>query len=171
MSNKKTTFALFLGNRGFFPASYIAEARKELTRLLTQWGYDVLMLDDNTTRYGAVETPREGEIYSNFLKANNGKYGGVILCLPNFGDENGAVTALKDANVPIFIQAYPDDLDKMDPKLRRDAFCGKLSIMDVFYQYGIKFTATKPHVVRPSSDQFKTNVTAQPSESKVMKSW
>jgi L-fucose isomerase-like protein len=30
--------------------------------------------------------------------------------------------------------------------------------MDVFYQYGTKFTALKPHVVAPSSDQFKANV-------------
>ena len=56
------------------------------------------------------------------------------------------------------IQAYPDDLDKMSPELRRDAFCGKISIMDVFSQYGVRFTVLKPHVVKPSSDQFKANV-------------
>ncbi|MEJ2557292.1 MAG: hypothetical protein P8186_13885, partial [Anaerolineae bacterium] len=158
MTDEKTTFALFFGNRGFFPASLIAEAREELPRVLKGWGHDVLMLDEDATRFGAVETPREGEVYANFLQENKGKFGGVILCLPNFGDETGAVAALKEAGVPILIQAYPDDLDKMAPELRRDAFCGKISIMDVFSQYGVKFTVLKPHVARPSSDQFKVNV-------------
>ena len=158
MSDEKTTFALFFGNRGFFPTSLIAEARKELPRVLKEWGHDVLMLEEDATRYGAVETPREGEIYANFLRENQGKFGGVILCLPNFGDETGAVAALHEANVPILIQAYPDDLDKMAPEVRRDAFCGKISIMDVFSQYEVKFTALKPHVVSPSSDRFKADV-------------
>jgi L-fucose isomerase-like protein len=158
MGNRKTAFALFFGNRGFFPASLIAEAREELPRVLREWGHDVLILEEDATRYGAVETPIEGEVYANFLRENRGKFGGVILCLPNFGDETGAVAALKDAGVPILVQAYPDDLDKMAPEVRRDAFCGKISIMDVFCQYGVKFTALKPHVVSPSSDRFKANV-------------
>ncbi|MCP4643421.1 MAG: hypothetical protein GY851_23440, partial [bacterium] len=103
-------------------------------------------------------TPKEGEVYANFLRENRDKFGGVILSLPNFGDETGAIAALKDAGVPILIQAYPDEMDKMAPELRRDAFCGKFSIMDVFCQYGLKFTALKPHTVHPSSDRFKANV-------------
>ncbi|RPI98007.1 MAG: hypothetical protein EHM39_08660, partial [Chloroflexi bacterium] len=158
VKNNKSTFALFFGNRGFFPASLIAEAREELPRVLQAAGHDVLMLDEAATRYGAVETTREGEIYANFLQQNRGKFDGVILCLPNFGDETGAVSALKDANVPILIQAYPDDLDKMSPAQRRDSFCGKLSITDVFRQYGVKFTTLKPHVVSPSSPRFAANV-------------
>jgi L-fucose isomerase-like protein len=154
----KTTFALFFGNRGFFPASLIAAARTEVTDVLTQWGYGVLALDAECTRYGAVETQDEGRIYANFLAENRGRYDGVILVLPNFGDEGGAVTALKDAGVPILVQAYPDDLDKMAPALRRDAFCGKISVMDVFRQNGVKFTALKPHVVSPGSARFKENV-------------
>lgn len=112
----KTTFALFFGNRGFFPASLIAGAREEMKRELNTLGHEVLMLDEHATRYGAVETPQEGEIYANFLRANRGKFGGVILCLPNFGDENGAVAALQEAGVPIWVQAYPDDYDQIDRK-------------------------------------------------------
>ncbi len=155
---KKTTFAVFFGNRGFFPASLIAGAREDLLRELNALGHGVLMLEESATRYGAVETPQEGEVYANFLRANRGKFGGVILCLPNFGDENGAVTALQEAGVPIWIQAYPDDYDKMSPALRRDSFCGKLSIMDVFRQYGVKFTALKPHTVRPGTEKFRQNL-------------
>ncbi len=82
----------------------------------------------------------------------------MILCLPNFGDETGAVAALKDAGVPILVQAYPDEMDKMAPELRRDAFCGKFSVMDVFCQYGVTFTALQPHTVHPESDAFAANV-------------
>jgi L-fucose isomerase-like protein len=158
MDAQKTTFALFFGNRGFFPASLIADARTEMARELQALGHQVLMMDAESTRYGAVETPLEGEAYANFLRANRGRFGGVILSLPNFGDETGAVAALKEAGVPIWIQAYPDDFDKMGPATRRDSFCGKISIMDVFRQYGVKFTALKPHTVRPGAPRFKANV-------------
>jgi L-fucose isomerase-like protein len=116
------------------------------------------MLDARSTRHGAVETPAEGALFAEFLRASRGKFGGVILCLPNFGDETGAIAALKDAGVPILVQAYPDELDKMAPELRRDAFCGKFSVMDVFCQYGLKFTALKPHTVVPRSAAFARNV-------------
>jgi L-fucose isomerase-like protein len=155
---QKSRFALFFGNRGFFPASLQAEAREELPKVLQAAGHEVLMLDAEATRYGAVETPREGQVFANFLQENRDKFDGVILSLPNFGDENGAVAALKDAGVPILIQAYPDEFDRMGPALRRDAFCGKFSIMDVFYQHNLKFTALKPHVVSPSSERFKANL-------------
>jgi L-fucose isomerase-like protein len=158
MVEKKTAFALFFGNRGVFPSSLMDEARKELPDVLRRLGHDIVLMAADATPHGAVETPNEGEIYANFLRAHRGEFGGVILCLPNFGDETGAVVALKDAGVPICVQAYPDDLDKMAPERRRDAFCGKLSIMDVFNQYGVKFTALKPHVVAPSSDRFSDNI-------------
>ena len=155
---KKTTFALYFGNRGFFPASLMASAREELVKVLKGLGHDTLILDAGATRHGAVETPAEGAVYAKFLKENEGKFDGVMLSLPNFGDETGAAAALKNAGVPILIQAYPDELNKMAPDLRRDSYCGKLSIMDVFYQNGIPFTALKPHTVAPSSKAFAANV-------------
>lgn len=155
---KKTTFALFFGNRGFFPASLIASAREEMHRELTALGHEVLMLEADATRHGAVETPHEGRVYANFLHQHRGEFGGVIVCLPNFGDETGAVAALENAGVPIWIQAYPDEYDKMGPALRRDSFCGKISIMDVFRQYGVKYTTLKPQTVAPGNPRFKANV-------------
>lgn len=155
---QKTTFALFFGNRGFFPASLIAGARAEMASTLNALGHEVLMLDESATRYGAVETPQEGEVFANFLRANRGRFGGVIVSLPNFGDETGAVAALQEAGVPIFIQAYPDEYAQMGPATRRDSFCGKISIMDVFRQYGVKFTALKPHTVRPGTERFAANI-------------
>ncbi len=154
----KTSFALFIGNRGFFPASLLIAARREMTEVLRGLGHEVLAPPEDATRHGAVETAEEGEVYAAFLRANRGKYGGVILCLPNFGDETGAVTALREAGVPILVHAYPDELDRMGPADRRDAFCGKFSVMDVFCQYGLPFTALQPHVVHPRSAAFAANI-------------
>jgi L-fucose isomerase-like protein len=151
---KKMTFAILFGNRGFFPESLIATARRDMALRLKQCGHQALMMAPDATKYGAVESVEDGEKFARFLKRNAGKVDGVIVCLPNFGDETGAVAAVRDAGVPILIQAYPDELDKMGFSMRRDAFCGKFSIMDVFCQYGLPFTTFPPHTVHPSSATF-----------------
>lgn len=154
----KITFALYFGNRGFFPEALIEGARKEVKQTLEKLGYRTLIMDGDATRYGAVETVEEGRKFASFLKEHKGEYDGIILSLPNFGDETGAVAALADCGVPILIQAYPDELGKMDFKQRRDAFCGKFSIMDVFYQYKLPFTVFKPHTVHPCLKEFEQQV-------------
>lgn len=155
---KKQTFALYFGNRGFFPETLIAGAREEMIRAVSDAGFDYIIPDASLTRYGAVETKREGQIYAKWLKEHEGEYDGVILSLPNFGDENGAIAALEECKAPILIQAYPDEIGKMDFEHRRDSYCGKFSICDVFHQYGLKFTVMEPHVVHPLSDEFKKNL-------------
>ncbi len=154
----KSRFALVFGNRGFFPSHYMTSARKEVGGVLKRLGHDVLMLDDKATRLGAVETAAEGRVFADFVRQNRTSIDGVILSLPNFGDENGAMEALRDVDVPVFIHAYPDELDKLGPKERRDSFCGKLSVMDVLKQARIRFTNLIPHTVHPQSAQFEQNI-------------
>lgn len=151
-------FALFFGNRGFMPGELIIGARKEMIEAVVKAGHEYLVMDETLTRYGAVETRDEGKMYHDWLKTHEGEYDGVILCMPIFIDENGAVAALQDAGVPILMQAYPDEIGKMDFVHRRDAFCGKFSVTDVFYQYRIPFTVMKPHVVHPLSCDFAENL-------------
>ena len=158
LKDKRQTFALYFGNRGFFPEKLIAGARREMKSIVRKLGYGTLMMDESATPHGAVEGTDEGLKYAQFLKENEGKYDGVILCLPNFGDETGAIAALQDCGVPILIHAYPDEKDKMGFADRRDAFCGKFSVMDVFCQYGLPFTTFQPHVVDPASDTFAEHV-------------
>ena len=155
---KKMTFAMYFGNRGFFPEGLIAGARDEMIKAVTDCGYDYLIPDADMTRYGAVETRQEGWKYAEWLKSHEGEYDGVILCMPNFSDENGAVAALENCGKPILIQAYPDEIGKMDFEHRRDSYCGKFSIEDVFHQYGIPYTVLEPHVVHPLSDAFAQNL-------------
>ncbi|MCF7943839.1 MAG: hypothetical protein K9L21_05370 [Spirochaetia bacterium] len=170
MKHAKCTFAIFFGNRSLFPASFMESTRREMLSTLHQLGHSVLSLPTDATRYGAIETVDEGIIYANFLKQHDGEFDGIILCLPNFGDETGAIAALKHVQVPIFIHAYPDNLDEMGPAQRRDAFCGKISIMDLFKQYGIRFTVQKPHVVNPGNKDFTANINYFDTVCRVVKS-
>ena len=154
----RMTFALYFGNRGFFPETLIATARRELQTVVESLGYQTLLLPADATPHGAVEGPQDGLKFARFLADHRAEYAGVILCLPNFGDETGAIAALQDCGVPILIQAYPDELDRMGFSHRRDAFCGKFSIMDVFCQYQLPFTALTPHTVHPHSPAFAQNL-------------
>lgn len=154
----KQTFALYFANRGFMPAELIAEARRDMAKVVTEAGYDYLMMDESATRYGAVETRDEGRIYAKWLAEHKGQFNGVILCMPIFPDENGAIVALEDAGVPILMQAYPDTIGKMDFANRRDAYCGKFSVTDVFEQYKVPYTVMKPHVVDPLTPAFRKNL-------------
>jgi L-fucose isomerase-like protein len=129
-----------------------------MTEALTKLGYNYILMDEKATRYGAVETRAEGRLYAEWLKAHAGHYDGVIFSMPIFVDENGAVEALGDAGVPILLQAYPDEIGKLGFGYRRDAYCGKFSVTDVFTQCKIPFTVLKPHVVHPLSKAFEENL-------------
>lgn len=157
-NNKTQTFALYFGNRGFFPETLIASARDEIAAAVKKAGFNYLMPPEDLTRFGAVETKDEGILYAEWLCSHKDEYDGLIMSLPNFSDENGAVAAVRDCGVPIFIQAYPDEIGKMDFDHRRDSYCGKFSICDVFHQYNIPYTIAEPHVVHPSSAAFDKNL-------------
>lgn len=151
-------FALYFGNRGFCPGELVGGARDEMKQAVERAGHSYICMDENLTKYGAIESIEDGEKFAAFLKQNDDIYDGVILCMPNFSDENGAAAALKDCKKPILIQAYPDEIGKMDFNNRRDAYCGKFSVMDVFYQYGIKYTVFTPHVCKPLSGEFLSQI-------------
>jgi L-fucose isomerase-like protein len=152
------TFALFFGNRFVFSPEFIKDARREVKQAVEEAGHKALLADEGMTRYGAVETLEEAKKYAEWLAAHKGQFDGVILSMPNFSDETGAAEALREAGVPILIQAYPDEYGKMDIGRRRDSFCGKFSIQDVFNQYKIPFTIFSPHCAHPLTAEFQRNL-------------
>ena len=157
-TQQEQTFAICFGNRFFFPEHLIAIAREEMAEAVAQLGFKSLIMPPDAIPNGAVGTTEDGVKFAKFLAENRGRYQGVILCLPNFSDENGAIAALQDCGTPILIQAYPDEPDKMGFNSRRDAFCGKFSIMDVFCQCGLPFTTFPPHTAHPASDRFRQHI-------------
>ena len=158
MEKKKMTFALAFANRGFMPGELIYGAREDMTKAVEAAGYGWIAMEADKTRYGGIETREEGRLYAAWLQQHRGEYDGVIFSMPIFADENGAILALRDAGVPILMQAYPDEIGRMDFAHRRDAFCGKFSVTDVFTQYGVPFTVLKPHVVHPLKPAFRQNL-------------
>lgn len=151
---EKIRLALYFGNRGFFPGELIADARRELAEAVSRNGLEYLMMDPALTRYGGVETLAEEKRFAEFLEENRGKYDGIILCLPNFGDENGALEALREVTVPILVQAYPDEPGKMDFSHRRDALCGKIAMCNCLRQRGIRYSLTAQPTVHPLTKEF-----------------
>ncbi len=155
-----THLGIIFGNRNFFPDHLVSEAREEFLALLDELEVNGIMLDENQTKLGGVETYRDAEKCADLFKKHRDKIEGIVVVLPNFGDEKGIADTIRLANldVPVLITAYPDDLEKMDVVNRRDAYCGKISVCNNLYQYGIPFTLTQKHVDHPNSEAFKTDL-------------
>ena len=159
-SEKNLVFGVIVGNRDVFPDHLAKEGRIEIISVLKELGYGYVILNEIDTKDGVVESYSDAKKCAKLFKEKKEQIMGIIVVLPNFGDEKGIVNTLKlsDLNVPILIQASSDEVDKMHRKFRRDAFCGKLSVCSVLYQHGIPFTLTETHTCPINSDAFKTDL-------------
>src|SRR5438309_11060999 len=126
MPNKKMTVGLIIGNRGFFPDQLAKSGREEMIRVLTQAGMDCIVLGPEESKHGAVETHEEAKRCAALFQKNRERIDGVIVSLPNFGDERAIADTLRLArlDVPVLVQATPDDAKNMTILHRRDSFCG-----------------------------------------------
>jgi L-fucose isomerase-like protein len=153
---RQMKFGVIVGNRGFFPSHLAATGRTEIIAAVERQGHQAIVTSPEETAYGAVETYKEATICAELFKRYAGEIDGIIVTLPNFGEERGIADAIRLANlqVPILIQATPDDAGKMGIAFRRDSFCGKMSICNNLRQYGIPFTLTTLHTEAPDSEEF-----------------
>jgi L-fucose isomerase-like protein len=160
MSTSRTVLGVIIGNRDFFPDKLVGEARADLVKLFAELGVDAVMLDPAETKLGGVETHGDARKCAELFRKNRDRISGVLVCLPNFGDEKGVADTLKLAglNVPVLVQGYPDDLDRLDVIRRRDAFCGKISVCNNLRQTGIAYTLTTKHVVHPLDASFRADL-------------
>ena len=167
----KQTLGLLVGNRGFFPDMLAKEGHTYMTRLLRKLGYNVVVLSTKDTKFGAVETWEDAKKCAALFKKNREDISGVIVSLPNFGDERGVADTLKLAalDVPVLVHAWGDDASKMSIKHRRDSFCGKMSVCNNFVQYGIPFSLTSLHTMDPASEAFAEDVRAFAATCRVTK--
>jgi L-fucose isomerase-like protein len=159
--NKPSTIGVIIGNRDFFPDKLVAEARTEVLDLFKKLNIKAILLSDADSKLGGVETFAEAQKCAALFKQHAEAIEGILVVLPNFGDEKGVAETIKMANlnVPVLIQGYPDDLSKMDVVNRRDAWCGKISVCNNLYQFGIKYSLTTKHVVSPKDESFITDLT------------
>jgi len=158
--NKTLTFGVVVGTRAFFNPELARDGRTQILGRLKAMGYDSVVLPADATPTGVVETLEDARKCARLFQENREKIDGIIVTLPNFGDEIGIVTTLKESRleVPVLVHACDDDVDKVDLKHRRDAFCGKLSVCNNLYNYGIPFTNTTQHTSPIESKSFDSDL-------------
>ncbi len=154
------TMGVVVGNRGFFPSHLATSGRLEMIAALEAAGIKPIVLTPDQTAHGAVETYEDAKKCAELFTRHAAEMDGIIVTLPNFGEERGVADALRLANlrVPVLIHATPDKTSKMSIAFRRDSFCGKMSACNNLMQYGIPYSLTALHTVAPSSESFKKDL-------------
>ncbi len=156
MTKHKMTMGVIVGNRNFFPALLAKAGREDIIRVLAKKGYDAIVLSLEDTKYGVVETFEDSKRCAALFRENRDHIDGVIVTLPNFGDERAIANTLRmaDLGVPVLVQATPDSAGKMTIEHRRDSFCGKMSACNNLRQYRIPYSLTSLHTVSLDSEEF-----------------
>ncbi len=157
---RQMTMGVVVGNRGFFPSHLATSGRLEIVAALEAAGIKPIVLSPEETAHGAVETYEDARRCAELFKKHANEIDGIIITLPNFGEERGLADTLRlaDLRVPVLIQATPDSPGKMGIAFRRDSFCGKMSICNNLKQYGIPYTLTTLHTEAPDSAEFKADL-------------
>src|SRR5581483_10649679 len=165
------TFGVIIGNRGFFPDILARDGREEILRTLEQQGYKTICLTPQDTKYGSVETLQDAQKCAALFKAHRDEIDGILVSLPNFGDERGVANSIRMSGleVPVLVQAFPDETGKMLMGARRDSFCGKISVCNNLWQYGIRFSLTTLHTEAPSSPAFADDLKAFAATCRIVK--
>jgi L-fucose isomerase-like protein len=162
LNTRPVTLAVIVGNRGFFPHWLAGEGRETILQVLANAGIHVIITPAGDTNNGAIESLAEARLCADVFRQHRDQIDGVLVTLPNFGDERAVANTLRfaDLNVPVLVHAFPDDATKMDLRHRRDSFCGKMSACNNLRQYGIKYSLTSQHTMDPTSDAFMTDLQA-----------
>jgi L-fucose isomerase-like protein len=160
MSARPTTVGVIVGNRGFFPSHLCASGRTEALAALRQAGFDVVALEPDRTPYGAVESLADARACADLFREHRDDIDGVLVTLPNFGDERAVANTLRWAglDVPVLVHAFNDDDSRMTIEHRRDSFCGKMSVCNNLHQYGIPYSLTSLHTVSPCHESFQADL-------------
>ena len=165
------TFGIITGNRGFFPGHLATTGRTEMVAALESAGMKAIVLTEEQTRHGAVETYDDAKKCAALFKQHAGTIDGIIVTLPNFGDERAIADTIRlsGLKVPVLVQATPDHAGKMTIAFRRDSFCGKMSACNNLMQYGIPYTLTTLHTEAPDSEEFRADLQAFAATCRVVK--
>ena len=155
-----TTLGVIVGNRGFFPSHLAKTGRQTILKVLGEEGIGAVALSPEDTTYGSVETYKDSIKCAELFKAHRDEIDGILVTLPNFGEERGIADAIRLAglDVPVLVHAFPDAIGKMTIADRRDSFCGKMSACNNLSQYGIPYSLTSLHTVDPESAAFRKDL-------------
>ncbi len=155
-TTKAPTLGVIVGNRGFFPDHLCITGRQAVLDVLQLHGIRAVVTPQDATRYGAIESLEEARFCADYFRRHREEIDGVLVTLPNFGDERAIANTLRWANldVPVLVHAFQDAPSAMTIASRRDSFCGKMSVCNNLYQYGIRYTLTSLHTMDPHGTSF-----------------
>jgi L-fucose isomerase-like protein len=156
----KTMLGVIVGNRGFFPDHLCATGREQVLSVLAEEGIEIVVLGREDTPFGSVETLNDAKKCAALFREQGQRIDGILVTLPNFGDERGVASAIRMSglDVPVLVQAFPDEAGKMTVADRRDSFCGKMSVCNNLWQYDIPYSLTTLHTVEPDSESFRQDL-------------
>jgi L-fucose isomerase-like protein len=159
-SSGRVTLAVVVGNRGFFPDHLCEAGRKAILKVLERNGIEAIITPESATNNGAIESLQEARLCADHFKNHRDRIDGVLVTLPNFGDERAIANALRWAklDVPVLVHAFEDVPDAMTITHRRDSFCGKMSACNNLRQYGIRYTLTSRHTMDPEGPDFAADL-------------
>jgi L-fucose isomerase-like protein len=160
LNRRPVTLAVIVGNRGFFPHHLALSGRQTILEILHKAGINAIITPENDTNVGAIESLDEARLCSELFRQHRDEIDGVLVTLPNFGDERAIANTLRFAglDVPVLIHAFPDDVTQMGITHRRDSFCGKMSACNNLRQYGIKYSLTSQHTMDANSPAFMADL-------------
>jgi len=158
--DRPVSLGVVIASRAFFSPDPCKAARRELIAQFDSLGLNAVTLPAEATPNGAVQSIEDAKLYAEHFIANRDKIDGLVISLPNFGDEIAVVELIQRAglDVPILLQACNDEIDKVDVHSRRDAYCGKISVSNNFWQYGIPFSETSDHTSDINSRAFRDDL-------------
>ncbi len=157
---RPTTLGVVIGSRAFFSPAPCKDARTQVLAQLEGLGVRAVILPFDATANGAVQSIADADLYARHFRQHAEEIDGLVICLPNFGDEIAVAELVNRAklNVPILLQASNDAPTRVDVKSRRDAFCGKISVTNNFWQYGVPFTETTSHTSDVWGEEFRADL-------------
>jgi L-fucose isomerase-like protein len=157
---KLTTFGVIVGNRGFFPDQLCDSGRKTILKVVAEEGFGAVSLAPSASKFGSVESLADAQKCADLFKQHRDEIDGILVTLPNFGDERAIANVLRwaDLNVPVLVHAFTDSPGLMSIENRRDSFCGKMSACNNLRQYGIRFSLTSQHTMDPEGPEFRADL-------------
>jgi len=172
MTRKPTTLGVIVGNRGFFPSHLCSTGRTDMLAAVRREGLEAVALEPDATPHGAVESLADARACADLFRARRDDIDGVLVTLPNFGDERAVANTLRwaDLDVPVLVHAFTDDSACMTIEHRRDSFCGKMSVCNNLHQYGIPYSLTSLHTVAPDNPCFRADLRRFAATCRVVKS-
>ena len=102
---RPVTLGVIVGNRGFFPDHLALSGRRTVLEKLAAAGINVVITPEDATNVGAIESLDEARICADLFKQNRDAIDGVLVTLPNFGDERAIANVMRfsELDVPILM--------------------------------------------------------------------